>query len=134
MKKIMWESWSQKEKDLTEIESLDNLTSVMEDEEIEQMMQIENSLSPIIADFRSNLIQTPFGAVQFESVLKPSDRWDGWIGYTNFNLNNKISDTIKIINGVESLKVMSRYTFCIGVGKMFNFSNVRREIENAICK
>lgn len=133
MKKIMWESWSQKEKDLMEMDSIDSMGG-MDEEELEQIMQLENSLSPLMADFRSNVIQTPFGVVPSESILKPSDRWDCWLGYTNFNLTNKVSDTIKIVDGVESLKIMSRYTFCIGVGKMFNFSNVRREIENAVCK
>ena len=55
-------------------------------------------------------------------------------GYTNFDLTHKVSDKMKFIKGVEALKVMSRYTFCVGVGKMFNFSTVRKDIENAICK
>jgi hypothetical protein len=29
---------------------------------------------------------------------------------------------------------MSRYTFCVGVGKLFQFKDIRRNIENAICK
>lgn len=134
MKKIAWESWSEKERDLLDTDSVDSILNDLNEEELEQIMQAENSLTPLMADFRSNIIQTPFGAVPIESILKPSDRWDCWLGYTNFNLTNKISDTIKIVDGVESLKVMSRYTFCVGIGKMFNFSNVRREIENAICK
>ena len=56
------------------------------------------------------------------------------MGYTNFDITHQISDKMKIVNGVEALKIMSRYTFCGGVGKLFNFSSVRKEIEDAICK
>lgn len=135
MKKIAWENWNEKEKDLIESTGIDSLIEDINDENDEnQLTQMENMLGPIIGDFRSSVIQTPFGAVPSDSALKPSDRWDCWMGFTNFDLTLKVSDKIKIITGVEALKIMSRYTFCVGVGKMFNFSSVRKDIENAICK
>lgn len=135
MKKIMWESWNEKEIELLESQPIDFMMDE-ESEDNEQLlsnMGITNSLGPLL-DMGSPLIHTPFGTVPSESALKPSDRWYCWLGYTNFDITYKISDKIKIINGVEALKIMSRYTFCIGVGKMFNFTNVKKEIENAICK
>ena len=135
MKKIAWENWNEKEKDLIESNSLESLTEDVNNEVDEnQLSQMENMLGPIIGDFRVSIIQTPFGVVPADSILKPSDRWDCWMGFTNFDITVKISDKIKIIAGVEALKIMSRYTFCVGVGKMFNFSNVRKDIENALCK
>lgn len=134
MKKIIaWESWSVKEKEIVEMSDIDNYEIDIE-EEAEQMLQSENFLSPILSEMRPQIIQTPWGTVSFDSVLKPSDRWDCWLGYTNFGLTHKISDKIKIIEGVEAIKIMSRYTFCIGIGKLFEFNKVRRDIENAICK
>lgn len=136
MKKIMWESWNEKEIELLESQPLDFIT----DEESEDNEQLLNSMGSIssglgpLLEMGTPLIYTPFGTVPSESALKPSDRWHCWLGYTNFDLTYKVSDKIKIINGVEALKIMSRYTFCIGVGKMFNFTNVKKEIENAICK
>ena len=135
MKKIAWENWNEKEKDLIEMSSIDSLVGDMNEEVDEnQLAQMENMLGPIIGDFRASVIQTPFGSVPADSILKPSDRWDCWMGFTNFDLTIKVSDRIKIIHGVEALKIMSRYTFCVGVGKMFNFSSVRKDIENAVCK
>ncbi len=134
MKKLIaWENWSLKEKELVEASEFEESTEDMEMDP-EQILQMDGLLSPILSEMRPQIIQTPWGAVSFDSILKPSDRWDCWMGYTNFDLTNKVSDKIKIIDGVEALKVMSRYTFCIGVGKMFQFSEVRKEIENAICK
>lgn len=131
-KAIAWESWNVKEKELTEILDIDNFDTNTE-EEPDQMLQSENFL-PLLGELRPQIIQTPWGSVSFDSVLKPSDRWDCWLAYTNFGLTHKISDKIKIIEGVEAIKVMSRYTFCIGVGKLFEFNSVRKDIENAICK
>lgn len=134
MKKIIaWESWSVKEKEIVEMSDIENYDIDIE-EEPEQILQSENFLSPILSEMRPQIIQTPWGTVSFDSVLKPSDRWDCWLGYTNFGLTHKISDKIKIIEGVEAIKIMSRYTFCIGIGKLFEFNQVRRDIENAICK
>lgn len=79
-------------------------------------------------------IETPFGFVSIDSKLKPSDRWDCWIGYANFDVSGQeFEDTITTIDGVEAFQVMSRYTFCIGIGKMFEFGEVRKDIENAFC-
>jgi hypothetical protein len=135
MKKIMWENWNEKEIELIEGSTLDNFIMNEEvEEENEQILSAMNAgLSPIL-EMQSQVIHTPFGVVPSDSILKPSDRWQCWMGYTNFDLTHKVSDRMKVINGVEALRIMSRYTFCVGVGKLFNFTSVRKEIENAICK
>jgi hypothetical protein len=136
MKKIMWENWNEKEIELTEgITSLEGLMAEIEQDE-ETLMQAESGIGsiPFMTDLKPSIVQTPFGAVSCESALKPSDRWQCWLGYTNFDLTHRLSDKMKVINGVEAMRIMSRYTFCVGVGKMFNFTSVRKEIENAICK
>jgi hypothetical protein len=134
MKKIMWENWNEKEIELVE-PSPYNIVENAEEMMSEQLSSLESTLGgmPMFSDI-SNLVHTPFGMIPSESALKPSDRWECWLGYTNFDLTHKVSDKMKFIKGVEALKVMSRYTFCVGVGKMFNFSTVRKDIENAICK
>lgn len=58
--------------------------------------------------------------------------FDCWLGHTNFNLTEDIKTTLNAIDGVEVLKICSRYRFFIGVGKMFDFSEVRKNIENEI--
>ena len=75
------------------------------------------------------LVQTPLGIFHYEDKLKPSEKFDCWIGYTNFDITQNVSDLIEYVDGVEALEVMSRYTFFLGVGKMFNFRDVRLGIE-----
>jgi len=58
--------------------------------------------------------------------------FDCWIGHTNFNITKDIKNKLDCIDGVELLKICSRYRFFIGVGRMFNFQNVRKNIEEII--
>lgn len=61
-----------------------------------------------------------------------STTFDCWMGHSNFNLTESIEERLKKINGVEILKICSRYRFFIGVGKMFEFSQVRRDIQKEL--
>jgi len=136
MKKIIaWENWSEIEKELSDDTILVDEQSQMSDDEESLLKEIQNEFifHPMTAEMKSPIIQTPFGPVHIESKLKPSDRWDCWLGYTNFNLTEEIEEKIKNVEGIDALKIMSRYTFCIGVAKLFQFSEVRRNIENELC-
>jgi len=134
MKKIMWENWNEKEIELVEGNPIDGFVIDDDEEENEQILAAASQIMSPPFMMESQVIHTPFGVVPLDSTLKPSDRWQCWMGYTNFDLTHNLSDKMKIVNGVEALRIMSRYTFCVGVGKMFNFTSVRKEIENAICK
>ena len=58
--------------------------------------------------------------------------FDCWVGHTNFDVTNKIKDKLDKIPGVELLKICSRYRFFIGIGNMFDFSEVRKNIEKEL--
>lgn len=58
--------------------------------------------------------------------------FDCWIGHTNFDITYAIKNKLNIIPGVEILKIFSRYRFFVGIGKMFDFTEVRKNIENEI--
>jgi hypothetical protein len=58
--------------------------------------------------------------------------FDCWMGHTNFDITPKIKEQLNKIQGVEVLKICSRYRFFIGVGKMFSFTDVRKNIEKDI--
>jgi hypothetical protein len=133
---IAWENWSEIEKELTEDSIfIDDIKPEMNEDDFSgKGMQADFFMGPMLSDIRSPVIQTPFGNVSSESKLKPSDRWDCWMGYTNFGITQDVQETIQEIEGVDALKVMSRYSFCIGVGKMFKSIDVKKDIHNAVCK
>ena len=59
--------------------------------------------------------------------------FDCWVGHTNFNITNSIKKALEESEGVEILKLTSRYRFFIGVGRMFDFTDVRQDIEEKLC-
>lgn len=70
-----------------------------------------------------------------ESIISEASiasSFDCWIAHTNFNITESIRNKINQIDGVEVLKIHSRYRFFIGIGKMFDFSQVRQDIEKAL--
>lgn len=61
-----------------------------------------------------------------------SANFDCWLGHTNFNITQNVLNTIEATEGVELLKICSRYRFFVGVGRMFDFKEVRQKIENTL--
>ena len=55
--------------------------------------------------------------------------FDCWIGHTNFDITKETKAMLNKTEGVELLKVLSRYRFFVGIGKMFDFKEVRKNIE-----
>jgi len=58
--------------------------------------------------------------------------FDCWVGHTNFDITPTVRKALNETEGVELLKVCSRYRFFIGVGKMFNFKTVRKRVESRL--
>jgi len=80
-------------------------------------------------------INTPLGVYELNEPLSPSNMYDCWIGHTNFRImDSDINVLENEIDGIEQIKVMSKYRFFIGVAKMFEFKNVRIDIDKKICK
>ena len=60
--------------------------------------------------------------------------FDCWMGHTNFNITQETLDNLNKMEGVEVLKICSRYRFFIGIGRMFDFTEVRKSIEDSLTK
>ena len=120
MIKIAWEHWNSKELESTfKEDENDSYEDGYKDDKSEVFLKNEFT----------EMIHTPFGTVAQKSKLKPSDRWDCLTGYTNKDITHDVVKKIGKVPGVEALAVMGRYTFCVGVGKLFEFSSVRKDIE-----
>lgn len=90
------------------------------EEELEQMQDMpqQNQFVPVDNKLMENITLT--------------SNFDCWMGHTNFNITNEVKNELNKIDGVEVLKICSRYRFFLGVGKMFDFSSVRRNIEDVL--
>jgi len=68
----------------------------------------------------------------FSKELLLATNYDCWMGHTNFNITPNIKKTLDDVAGVEIMKICTRYRFFVGIGRMFDFSEVRKDIENKL--
>lgn len=61
-----------------------------------------------------------------------ASNFECWMGHTNFNITPEVRDKLNTTVGVEVLKICSRYRFFVGIGKMFDFAEVRQAIEQTL--
>ena len=123
-KKIAWEKW---DTDLLEQEMIDDVIEASDENEMDLVEEALDLMSKI-----PKLVTTPAGIFQLHDKMNILSQFDCWMGYTNFNVTEGIKDKIEKAEGVEMLMVISRYRFFIGVGKLFDFKNVRHEIEETL--
>jgi hypothetical protein len=83
-------------------------------------------------DIQPQVQETVLVPKNFYETISLMSRFDCWIGHTNFNITTSIKNKLNEVDGIEVLNVISRYRFFIGVGKMFKFSDVRKDIEKTI--
>lgn len=75
----------------------------------------------------------PFSSQFLEDITMTSN-FECWMGHTNFDITNKTKEMLDKIDGIEVLKICSRYRFFIGIGQMFSFAEVRQNIEKVLLK
>lgn len=99
-----------------------NIINQEEDEDGEDYGEDGDEAEPMIF---------PMSQALLEDISMLSN-FDCWIGHTNFNITPEIKNKLDKVEGVEVLKICSRYRFFIGVGTMFNFKEVRKNIEKEL--
>jgi hypothetical protein len=86
-----------------------------------------------VGNVGNNLVfYTSLGPVPLTNENNPEKLFNFWVGFTNFDITEKV---VKILNeapGVELLTIYTRYRFRIGVGKLFVPKNVMNNIEASI--
>lgn len=125
---IQWRKW----RDPTEehSEKIKQMREELNDEEKE----VFDSSKELIEPVNFNVLSTPIGLLPITESNLPSNNFDLWIGYTNFNIDEDFKNLVDSVDGVEIFDVYSRYTFRIGIGrhKDFSFANVRRKIDSLL--
>lgn len=103
-----------------------NAISEIDDEEDDSEIEYEDISigKPLIFPVSQQLL---------EDVTMLSN-YDCWIGHTNFDITPIVKDKLNKIPGIEVLKICSRYRFFIGIGNMFDFTDVRKIIEGELLK
>jgi hypothetical protein len=134
-KKIGW----QKYEDMIKKQMSSPLASLMlgmsldlQEEDSQQLEEeFQEDFEGAIAREEQDILAVPVPA-SFHEQLSLISNYDCWLGHTNFNVTPYIKAQIEQVEGVEVLKVCSRYRFFVGVGQMFKFPEVRFDIETVI--
>lgn len=135
--KIQWESWNEKEREhLSERKAReDNINKTLNSMRGESFEVDDENDDEGDSDFGLNYsnVITPFGIFTVDSLLKPTDRWDCWLGHTNFTLTRSMVHKLnRDVEGIAALNILDKYTFCIGVARSFEISAVRKEVEKIL--
>ncbi len=131
-KQIAWESWNALAEETMQSQDI-TMPEITQEDGFSELELPPEFFSPEFFSTQPRLVYTPLGVYPEESKMKPSDRWDCWMGHSNFDITNDIADKIELIDGVEALRVMGRYSFFIGVGKLFDIKDIRTDIEKELC-
>ena len=125
-KKIAWEKWDE---DILEQEIAEEFHESYQEEDEELA---EDAL--LFLDKIHHLVATHMGMFQLHDKMSDLKQFECWVGHTNFDITHSIKERIESAEGVELLHITSRYRFFLGVGRLFNFSDVRQIIEKEICE
>ena len=140
-KSVTWESWNSKVDQYLNMVSGDSIGDINNSEDWNALDFEDSEQGAVQPIYRSEdfvlqnpSFHTPIGIYPIDSMLKPSDKWDCWLGHTNFSITYSIRNVLRDeIEGIEALKICGKYTFFIGIAKMFDISEVRRQVTSKIC-
>lgn len=113
-RKIAWEQWVDFEQEPK---------SLLDDEDGEDGEEFE--IYPI-------MLRTPLGLYSPLEPMNPTKMFDCWTAHTNFPITRGDVMVLDEVLGIEALKVMTKYRFFIGIGKLFSLTDVRPRVEQAL--
>lgn len=139
MKKIVaWEKWRDNE---NYIEAEKNFNTQMDsdlrqldDDDEDDGLEINLDDINVGVTVVPYVVRTPLGEFSVLDNNLPSKMFDCWICHTNFPITSDIANILdNDVNGIEVLRIISKYRFFIGIAKLFNFRDVASEIRQALC-
>tara|TARA_B100000519_G_scaffold146475_1_gene127242 strand:- start:3175 stop:3789 length:615 start_codon:yes stop_codon:yes gene_type:complete len=126
-KRVAWEKWDE---DVLDQEIIEDTVNEFGEYE-EDASLAEDAL--LFLEKIPKLVTTPLGMFQLYDKMSVMNQYECWMGYTNFDITSKVKTIIEKTQGVELLTIISRYRFFVGIGKLFDFSDVRLSIEESLC-
>lgn len=137
LKKIAWQKYEDLLQNQLDSPILDHLYSqlVGDQDDDDDEDDDEDRMTPHQSGYRDEGTQNHFAIPLSERLIENislATNFDCWMGHTNFNITEEILDKLNSTEGVEILKICSRYRFFVGVGRMFDFTDVRQNIEKTL--
>ena len=137
LKKIAWQKYEDLLQNQLDSPILDHLYSqlVGDQDDEDDDDDDDDRMTPHQGGYRDEGMQSHFAIPLSERLMDNislATNFDCWMGHTNFNITEEILDKLNSTEGVEILKICSRYRFFVGIGRMFDFTDVRQNIEKTL--
>jgi hypothetical protein len=124
MNKIIWRKWKDPLYPLVE-----NWEPEIEDEESSKDGKVALYYPQKNGVWNGPVIVGPQGSIPLTESNLPGVLFNFWCGDSNFTITKPIRDAIARVDGVETLDVMTRYRFRLGIGRAFDEKKVKRSID-----
>lgn len=124
MNKIVWEKWNDPFGENLEESKWNNYDDENNDEETEYL---KSQISKPV-----RVIASPLGLIPYNEYTASSKIFNFWIGHTNFNISQNVTNIIEDCDGVEILDIFTRYRFRIAIGKCFTDNEVMQIVDGAV--
>jgi hypothetical protein len=121
---IIWQKWFDPFGDDEESHTFDD-DDVEEDYSIEDQSLLQKPMKAIA---------TPMGIIPYTENTASGKIFNFWVGHTNFDITQIVASAIELADGVETLDIFTRYRFRIGIGKAFDDSKVKTDINQTVYK
>ncbi len=146
--RVVWEKWADPYgENINEIEWPgwnkglydDDVKEIISDEDldgdlIEKLDREFEERENIFFNKKMNVVMTPMGIVPLTEYTTPGKIFNFWNMHTNFTINDKIKDLVNKSAGVETLDVFTQYRARIGIGKVFDSIDVKKNIQDRLLK
>lgn len=129
--KIGWQKYEDLLEQQLSSPLINMLTSKLAETEEEETYEDTYEESEEDLSSSTNVSLFPVSPQLIEDMTMLSN-YECWIGHTNFDITEEMKDILNSIDGIEIMRICSRYRFFIGIGRMFSFKNVRGDIEKAL--
>lgn len=93
----------------------------------------DNSAIETEEDSPTILMSSPMGTYGINDSMNPFRQFKFYMGNTNFTITEEVKNTLKDIEGVEVLIVLTRYRFILAPGRAFDWIEVKRDVEKILC-
>lgn len=136
-KKIVWEAWRDDENYVEAVNDLQQemMSQEFDDDEIDdddeeghlqEAAQIDIMVSP-------HYVKTPLGTFSVLDHNLPSKNFQCWIGHFNFPITKSVFRILnERIEGIDALRVLSKYRVFIGIAKLFTLQDVTKQTDELL--
>jgi len=134
---VYWEKWidiyeQEMEEEQSVIEQLKSMDFEFSEEEQNLYEELAEEGMPGFKSIKT--IMTPFGMMPLTEQSLASNYFKFWTGHTNFKLLRSHIDMIGMVEGVETIDVLTPYRFRIGVAKLFVDRDVMSNVRKILLK